>query len=133
MGWEPVCSPSADSPTCSQHQPFLLTLLCQELSQPLSACTALSLTSVCSLLNVQSILAQEHRASTPTPEHQQAVTSQCKCSQLAFLQLLLGWSNLWGSGGSWWLQEIHSNLHDWEVPPVHGFSCSTAASVPAGL
>lgn len=82
----------------SLQKSFLLELLCWELSQPLSVHAALIPTSVCSLLNVQMLLADEHRVPTPAPESRQPDISQCRHCLLAFLQLLPGWSQIWGSG-----------------------------------
>lgn len=68
-GWELVCPPCAKHAMRSLQKSFLLALLCWEVSQPLSVHAALIPTSVCSLLNVQRLLADEHRAPTAAPEH----------------------------------------------------------------
>lgn len=81
----------------SPQKSFLLALLCWELSRPLSVHAALICTSVCSLLNVQRLLADEHRAPTPASERRQPDISQCRRRLLAFLQLLPDWSQIWGS------------------------------------
>ena len=61
--------PSAEGPMCSLQKSFSLALLCWELYQPLSVRAALIPTSVCTLLNIQRLLADEYRAPTPAPEH----------------------------------------------------------------
>ena len=116
--WGLVCSPSAEGPMCSLQKNFLLVFLCWELSQPLSVHIALIPTSVCSLLNVDRLLADEHTALISAPAHRQPDISQCRHCLLAFLQLLPDWSQTWGSRILWWLQELSGSLHDCKVPPV---------------
>lgn len=69
VGWGLLCPSCAKRPMRNLQKSFLLALLCWDVSQLLSVHAALIPTSVCSLLNVQRLLADEHRAPTPAPEH----------------------------------------------------------------
>lgn len=64
-------------------------------------------------LAVPELLADEHRL-PPQPQSADNLTSLCRHCLLAFLQPLPGWSQIWGSASSWWLQEVRGSLHDRE-------------------